>query len=149
MGGFLQSILFGYGGFRLTVEKLEGNPKLPPGITKFSIVGLDYLNCSINFAIEEATIKIDLYGDSCSDIELVTDDGKSSSSGNVTIPRQAFHLKRKIPLSCPLPEDLPGQIGSIPTASTVPPDGENHSATLIHSSLQLLIALLAITILYL
>ena len=147
MGGFLQSILFGYGGFRLTVEKLEGNPKLPPGITKFSINGLDYLNCSINFAIEETTIKIDLYGESCTDIELVTDDGNPTSSGNATINRQAFHLKRKIPLSCPLPEDQPGQIGPIPT-STVPPDGENHSTTLVHSSIHLLVALLVATLFY-
>lgn len=135
MGGFLQSILFGYGGFRLTVEKLEGNPKLPPGITKFSINGLDYLNCSINFVIEEAAIKIDFLGKSCSDLELVTNG--STTNGNVTIQRQAFHLKRKIPLSCPLPEDRPGQIGA-----------RNHSDTLIYSSLQLTMVLLVVTIFY-
>ena len=39
MGGFLQSIIFGYGGFRLTIEELKGNPILPPGITNFTIQG--------------------------------------------------------------------------------------------------------------
>jgi trehalose/maltose hydrolase-like predicted phosphorylase len=39
MGGFLQSILFGYAGLRLTVEKLTCNPILPPGITNFTLQG--------------------------------------------------------------------------------------------------------------
>ncbi|KAI9552765.1 hypothetical protein GHT06_020645 [Daphnia sinensis] len=48
MGGFLQSILFGYAGLRLTVEKLTANPILPPGITNFTLQGEFKQKCNSN-----------------------------------------------------------------------------------------------------
>lgn len=39
MGGFLQVILFGYTGFRLHLDHLSANPKLPPGQTNLTIQG--------------------------------------------------------------------------------------------------------------
>lgn len=43
MGGYLQSLLFGYGGFRIFEDRLEFNPTLPPDTTSFNITGVDYL----------------------------------------------------------------------------------------------------------
>lgn len=40
MGGFLQVILFGYTGFRLHLDHLSANPKLPPGQTNLTIQGI-------------------------------------------------------------------------------------------------------------
>lgn len=39
MGGFLQALIFGYGGVRIHLDHLEVNPKLPRGVTKFTIHG--------------------------------------------------------------------------------------------------------------
>lgn len=50
MGGFLQSILFGYAGLRLTIEKLTANPILPPGITSFTVQGESGTN-NTNYSI--------------------------------------------------------------------------------------------------
>lgn len=39
MGGFLQTILFGYGGFRIYPDYLQFNFDLPQGTTKFEVCG--------------------------------------------------------------------------------------------------------------
>jgi len=39
MGGFLQSLLSGYGGIRIHIDHLSFNPKLPRGINNFTIKG--------------------------------------------------------------------------------------------------------------
>ncbi|XP_078315125.1 protein-glucosylgalactosylhydroxylysine glucosidase-like isoform X2 [Crassostrea virginica] len=49
MGGFLQSVLFGYGGFRLHPDRIEFQGRLPPSTTSFNVTGLDYLGGSIDF----------------------------------------------------------------------------------------------------
>ena len=51
-GGFLQSVLFGYGGLRLREKQLQFNPRLPPDTTRLSLTGVDYLGNSIDFRIE-------------------------------------------------------------------------------------------------
>ena len=43
MGGFLQSIMFGYGGIRLLPDRLNLDPELPPDSTELHIIGLSYL----------------------------------------------------------------------------------------------------------
>lgn len=119
MGGFLQSILFGYGGFRLTVEHLEGNPTLPPGIDKFVIHGLDYLGCSFDMVIQSTTIDVESTGPGCIDLVLfggnpeVSESAFKLGAGKLVIARSYFMIVRNTPLSCPLPEDKPGQSGEI------------------------------------
>ncbi|XP_062577760.1 protein-glucosylgalactosylhydroxylysine glucosidase-like [Saccostrea cucullata] len=49
MGGFLQSLLFGYGGIRLHPDRIDFHGRLPPSSTSFKITGLDYLGGSIDF----------------------------------------------------------------------------------------------------
>lgn len=51
MGGFLQSILFGYGGLRLHVEELnlKGNATLLPGSKYLYMHQIKYLGASLSF----------------------------------------------------------------------------------------------------
>ena len=49
MGGFLQTVLFGYGGFRLHLEYLLMNATLPPGATSLTIQDLDYMGARMTF----------------------------------------------------------------------------------------------------
>ena len=51
-GGFLQSVLFGYGGLRLHGNKqLQFNPRLLPGATQVKLIGIDYHGNSVDFVI--------------------------------------------------------------------------------------------------
>ncbi|KAK3093895.1 hypothetical protein FSP39_021562 [Pinctada imbricata] len=49
MGGYLQSLIFGYGGFRMYPNYLEFSGTPPPGVTSFNITGIDYLGGSLDF----------------------------------------------------------------------------------------------------
>ncbi|XP_038059781.1 protein-glucosylgalactosylhydroxylysine glucosidase-like isoform X2 [Patiria miniata] len=60
MGGFLQSVLFGYGGFRILPDHLLFNFDLPKGTTKFEVRGLDYLGSEIDFIATEKTVLVTL-----------------------------------------------------------------------------------------
>lgn len=55
MGGFLQSLLFGYGGFRLRPDRIDFHGRLPPSTSSFNITGLDYLGGSIDFYFTKDT----------------------------------------------------------------------------------------------
>ncbi|XP_078612333.1 protein-glucosylgalactosylhydroxylysine glucosidase-like isoform X1 [Branchiostoma floridae x Branchiostoma japonicum] len=60
MGGFLQAVLFGYGGFRLHVDHLDFNPVLPPDTDSMKIHGLDYLGSSLDFTISRDQVTINV-----------------------------------------------------------------------------------------
>ncbi|CAL8094123.1 unnamed protein product [Orchesella dallaii] len=61
MGGFLQSIFSGYGGFRLFPEKiLFYKPRLPPNTTKLQFTGLSYLENIFDVIIEANKVTISL-----------------------------------------------------------------------------------------
>lgn len=58
-GGFLQSLLFGYGGLRIHGNsKLLFNPRLPSGATLVRFIGVDYHGNSIDFAITGSECEI-------------------------------------------------------------------------------------------
>lgn len=51
-GGFLQSLLYGYGGMRIHGQsQMLFNPRLPPGATQMRFKGVDYHGNIIDFAI--------------------------------------------------------------------------------------------------
>ncbi|XP_061174432.1 protein-glucosylgalactosylhydroxylysine glucosidase-like [Saccostrea echinata] len=60
MGGFLQSLLFGYGGIRLHPDRIDFHGRLPPSTTSFNITGLDYLGGSIDFYFSEEMTSVRL-----------------------------------------------------------------------------------------
>ena len=59
-GGFLQAVVYGYGGFRLGANELTFNPVLPPTSETLLIEGVNYLGSSIKFDIREDEVKITL-----------------------------------------------------------------------------------------
>nr|XP_006131719.1 protein-glucosylgalactosylhydroxylysine glucosidase [Pelodiscus sinensis]XP_006131720.1 protein-glucosylgalactosylhydroxylysine glucosidase [Pelodiscus sinensis] len=58
MGGFLQAILFGYTGFRITKGSLNFDPICPANIRKLKITGVSYLGSKLNFTLTEETVRV-------------------------------------------------------------------------------------------
>jgi len=53
-GGFLQSVINGYAGVRIYLDRLEIiRPQLPPGSTKFSISGIKYLGATFKITVTQ------------------------------------------------------------------------------------------------
>jgi len=51
MGGFLQAVLFGYGGVRLQEKCLDFDPVLPPGCSEMRFTGIDYMSSSLSLTV--------------------------------------------------------------------------------------------------
>ena len=60
MGGFLQSILFGFGGLRLSGSHLLVNPVLPPSCTDIHITGLGYRGNSLSIDVDQSMMTFTL-----------------------------------------------------------------------------------------
>ncbi|CAG2204494.1 ATHL1 [Mytilus edulis] len=60
MGGYLQSVLFGYGGIRVYDDKLTINGALPLTATYMKIIGIDYLGGSLNLLFSKSLLYITL-----------------------------------------------------------------------------------------
>ncbi|XP_062577761.1 protein-glucosylgalactosylhydroxylysine glucosidase-like [Saccostrea cucullata] len=60
MGGFLQSLLFGYGGIRLHPDRIDFHGRLPPSTSSLNITGLDYLGGAIDlcFSAEFTSVRL-------------------------------------------------------------------------------------------
>lgn len=59
-GGFLQTITYGYGGFRIHSEHLAFNPTLPPNSTKMTIRGISYLGNQLSFEVSASEVIVSL-----------------------------------------------------------------------------------------
>ena len=51
-GGFLQSIVFGYGGLRIHERHLTIDPVLPPGCNQMNFTGVDYLGSNLDLTFD-------------------------------------------------------------------------------------------------
>ncbi|XP_064622222.1 protein-glucosylgalactosylhydroxylysine glucosidase-like [Lineus longissimus] len=60
MGGLLQSMIFGYGGFRIRQDHLEFNPSLPDQVTRLTLTGISYQGGVFTFCIQEDGLDITL-----------------------------------------------------------------------------------------
>ncbi|NWI10896.1 PGGHG glucosidase, partial [Crypturellus soui] len=58
MGGFLQAVLFGYTGFRITKRSLRFDPACPNDIDKLKVAGVSYMGNKLNFTITKEKMKI-------------------------------------------------------------------------------------------
>ncbi|XP_025937840.1 protein-glucosylgalactosylhydroxylysine glucosidase isoform X3 [Apteryx rowi] len=58
MGGFLQAVLFGYTGFRITKTSLRFDPACPNDINKLKVAGVSYIGNKLKFTITKEKIKI-------------------------------------------------------------------------------------------
>jgi hypothetical protein len=60
MGGFLQSVINGYGGFRILPDRLEFDPVLPPQVKNMNLTSVDYMGSAFDFKINENSIIISM-----------------------------------------------------------------------------------------
>ncbi|NXG94349.1 PGGHG glucosidase, partial [Stercorarius parasiticus] len=58
MGGFLQAVLFGYTGFRITRTSLRFDPALPDDIDRLKVTGVSYLGTKLTFTITREEMRI-------------------------------------------------------------------------------------------
>jgi len=59
MGAFLQSIIYGFAGFRIRPDKLEiQNPTPPPGSTEIHLINFYYRGTNMTFIITADTTTI-------------------------------------------------------------------------------------------
>ncbi|KAK6182582.1 hypothetical protein SNE40_010234 [Patella caerulea] len=109
MGGFLQTVLFGYGGARLHTEKLTFNPKLPPSTEGLRFTGLNYVGNSLDIVIKPdyVTVVARMTSEENPLILTVNKSGAShkiQKDKEILITRQAFTLRSLSVSDCPLPE---------------------------------------------
>lgn len=94
MGGFLQSIMFGYGGFRIYDDRLEFNPILPEGTSAFNISGINYLGASLDFSFSDKVMSINQTSrnDGLKIVMATTGQAQTLDVGNPVIysPQKAF-----------------------------------------------------------
>ncbi len=57
IGGFLQSLIFGYGGIRIKSAHLDIYPILPQDVTQLNYTGLNYMGNSFNLHIQKVNSK--------------------------------------------------------------------------------------------
>lgn len=60
MGGFLQGLIFGYGGFRIYKDRLEFDPQLPERSTKITLHNIDYRGNSFTVSFNETIMSVTL-----------------------------------------------------------------------------------------
>ncbi|NXJ99110.1 PGGHG glucosidase, partial [Corythaixoides concolor] len=58
MGGFLQAVLFGYTGFRITRTSLRFDPAFPDDIDRLKVAGVSYFGNTLKFTITKEEIRI-------------------------------------------------------------------------------------------
>ena len=75
-GGFLQTLIFGYGGLRLHVEDLRFNGKIPllPNSTFLYLHQIKYLGASLSFNYTSDTIKVIVNYIGANQLQLVSRD---------------------------------------------------------------------------
>lgn len=83
----MQTVLYGYGGFRLKNSGLTFKPSLPPNVTKMT-VSVHYLGSLMEFAVTEKEIKITLLSS-----------GPISPSLDVSTTEGVFNLERGSPVT--------------------------------------------------
>lgn len=101
-GGFLQAVIYGYGGFRIGPEDLTFNPTLPPTTTKMTIRGVSYLGNKIDFVVEE-DVKISLVSQNeiSPALEVILDGSVYPLEHGkiITLPQKKAILRMRKPLS--------------------------------------------------
>jgi trehalose/maltose hydrolase-like predicted phosphorylase len=60
MGGYLQSLLYGYVGFDIDDHFLTLNPQLPPSLTWMGVRGTDYVGSSLDVTYDAANMNVTL-----------------------------------------------------------------------------------------
>ena len=87
MGGFMQSVVYGYAGIRIRPTQLEfHNPLPPPGCSKTWLRGLKYLGTNMTILIDSTASKVTITIHSInSELPLVLRRNGTSSVEELTI----------------------------------------------------------------
>ncbi|CAL1536284.1 unnamed protein product [Lymnaea stagnalis] len=101
MGGYLQMVMFGYGGCRIHDDRLTFNPILLPGTSRVKFTGLDYRG--VSFALEYSEKSLTLTqtsidkGRSGLEAKFVEDDKweKLTTGQAISKNRQSFDLRTR------------------------------------------------------
>ena len=99
MGGYLQSLLYGYFGLDLNDDHLDINPQLPPSLTGMAIRGMDYLGASLDVAYTDTDINVTLTTASVPLALTLKEDRKTISldvGDTVTAGRQAATVQPRL-----------------------------------------------------
>ncbi|XP_060072815.1 protein-glucosylgalactosylhydroxylysine glucosidase-like [Ylistrum balloti] len=96
IGGYLQSLLYGYGGLRIFQDRLQFNPNIPPSSTSFNLTGIDYLGGSFDFSFLNNSMLITQTSPSIGEIKIViTSTGETETlkvGAVVQYPRSKAYL---------------------------------------------------------
>lgn len=60
MGGFLQAVLFGYLGVRARLDRMDLDPKLPPGCSVLKMQGLQLHGSTLHLSVEEEVVVVEV-----------------------------------------------------------------------------------------
>ncbi len=75
-GGFLQALIFGYGGMRVHPTYLQfRNARMPPGVETLNFVGLEYLGAKFDLAIDDDQVVFNCYQESPEPLIIEFDSG--------------------------------------------------------------------------
>jgi trehalose/maltose hydrolase-like predicted phosphorylase len=107
-GGFLQAVVFGYGGIRLTLDQLEIKPRghLPNEATKLVFHGLKYQGTEIDLTIDKEMYEIFIrtqYGDGSTSLvyEHGTNRGSLKVNDRLSFPADSRLIIRRSEALCP------------------------------------------------
>ncbi|XP_060072814.1 protein-glucosylgalactosylhydroxylysine glucosidase-like [Ylistrum balloti] len=96
IGGYLQSLIYGYGGFRIFQDRLQFNPNIPQSSTSFNLTGIDYLGGSFDFSFLNNSMLITQTSTSIGEIKIViTSTGETETlkvGAVVQYPRSKAYL---------------------------------------------------------
>ena len=81
MGGFLQAVVFGYGGLRLQKDALTVNLTLPQNTTQLTLTSVDYLSNSLNISGNATTLSVE-----------VLEQGLHAADLEMTVGKDVFNL---------------------------------------------------------
>jgi protein-glucosylgalactosylhydroxylysine glucosidase len=85
--GFLQAIMFGYGGLRVENRNLQFTPQLPPGILSMKLRGVRYRLSTFDLYWDQSSVEI--FNLPTSDSTLFVSDG---SHAQAVVPGQQFRF---------------------------------------------------------
>ena len=93
MGGFLQSIIYGFAGVRIRPEMLEfHNPMVPPGAASLKMIGFHYLGANMTIEITTERVVIVVHSEADHPLRLRRNDTQGREEnlppGNYSLPHQ-------------------------------------------------------------
>ncbi|KAL8559375.1 hypothetical protein ACOMHN_045095 [Nucella lapillus] len=98
MGGFLQSLLYGYLGLDLNDHGLDLRPQLPPSLAAMAVRGVDYLGGSLDVAYDAEQLNVTLTKVARSPLVLVAQRSQQrinlkKAGTTVTLSRQSVSIQ--------------------------------------------------------